>query len=97
MQIKIEIIGLLAGILATGFEAVRIILWYSSGYRIPELFPGWPIGGIVLGILFISGLGSLVYQVYNFVTGRRALWGIRIPLALIFLFLISFNSAPLGR
>jgi len=96
MQIKMEITGLMLGILAPGFVTLRMFLWYYSGKRMPVLFPGLHLGGIVFDILLAIGLGSLGYQMYNLAKGRRTLWGARISLAMVFLFLIAFTSAPVG-
>ncbi len=88
-----EVAGLVAGILALGFDVIKVVLLYHFNYNYPEFFRGGNPGGIVIGICVIAGFCALVLQLFNLVSGRRALWGARIALALIFLCLMAVVGA----
>ena len=88
-----ETAGLVAGILALGFDVLNVVLWYHFDYDSPEFFRGGNPGGVVIGICVVAGFCALILQLFNLVSGRRALWGARIALALIFLCLMAVVGA----
>ncbi len=92
MRIKMEVAGLIAGILALGLDVFEVILWYHFDYT-PRFFSGGNLGGVIIVIGIIAGPCALILQLFNLASGRSALWGARIALDLVFLCLMAVVGA----
>ncbi len=87
MWIKIEITGLLIGLVAIAFELITIFSWFSFSDGFHELFYGGAPGAMLVVIALIIGMLSSILYLINVMCRRRRLWWLR---------LLSFLTMYLG-
>lgn len=89
MLIKIEISGLIVGVIAVILDLYIILnsQYLPSFYM--ELFRGGNTGGVVVGVAILLGIISMLVFIVNMLVGNRAVWTIR--LGLLATFVITFS------
>ena len=91
MRIKVEVAGLIVGILGGSLDVLNWVLWYHFDYTfLLDFVRGGAPGGVIIGISMIVGSCAAILQLVNLVSGRRTLCGVRVGLTLVFLCSIVF-------
>jgi len=92
MLTKIEISGVVIGIVAVLFQLTVLFSHQYLPLYFLDFFRGDHIGGVVVGVALLFGFISIILFIINMVFGNRSKWFIRLGLMAIF----TIGSAYVG-
>ncbi|WP_432463494.1 hypothetical protein [Agarivorans sp. QJM3NY_33] len=90
MLVKIEISGLIVGVLSCLWMWFLIINYQNLPPTLFEFFKGGNSGGVIIGASLVFGFASIILFATNLIIGNRYKWPIRVTLVFIFILNLAF-------